>query len=117
MYVLHCWHNAVNSRVPLQGRIQKFLKEGAQNKNWLNSADGRTREINKNINDLICKNRQNLRKAPLGSREWWKNVDMSQRRCSSAKVSLNKESLYELNDYFADLCWDDECKQPTIAGK
>ena len=35
--------------------------------------------------------------------------------CSSAKVSLDKESLDELNDYFVDLCWDTEYKQPTLA--
>ena len=27
-------------------------------------------------------------------------------RCHPAKVTLNKRSLVELNDYFADLCWD-----------
>ena len=40
---------------------------------------------------------------------------MSQRRSSSAKVSLDEKSLCELNDYFADLCFDNEYKNPTLA--
>ena len=40
---------------------------------------------------------------------------LSQRRCSSAKVTLDMQSLAELNDYFAELCWDRAYKQPTPA--
>ena len=40
---------------------------------------------------------------------------LSQRRCSSAKVTLDMQSLAELNDYFAELCWDSAYKQPTPA--
>ena len=40
---------------------------------------------------------------------------LSQRRCSSAKVTLDMQSLVELNDYFAELCWDSAYKQPTPA--
>ena len=40
---------------------------------------------------------------------------LSQRRCSSAKVTLDMQSLAEMNDYFAELCWDSAYKQPTPA--
>jgi len=76
----------------------------------------RLREINRRISALISKNRRDLLQAPIGTREWWENVDsLSQRRCHSAKVTLDKQSLVELNDYFADLCWDTAYKQPTPA--
>ena len=41
--------------------------------------------------------------------------NLSQRRCSSAKVALDVQSLTELNDYFAELCCDSAYKQPTPA--
>ena len=76
----------------------------------------RLREINRRISEVISQNRRNLLQAPVGAREWWKHVDsLSQRRCSSAKVTLDMQSLAELNDYFAELCWDSAYKQPTPA--
>ena len=56
--------------------------------------------------------------APVGAREWWKHFDsLSQCRCSSAKVTLilDMQYLAELNDYFAELCWDGAYKRPTPA--
>ena len=53
------------------------------------------------ISEVICGNRRNLLQAPVGpeAREWWKQVDsLSQRRCSSAKVTLDMQFLAELND-------------------
>ena len=77
---------------------------------------GRLQEINSNINCLICKNRRNVLNAPVGSKEWWRQVhNLSQRRHSSAKVYLDTQSLQELNDYFADLCSDPDYKDPTPA--
>ena len=76
----------------------------------------RLQEINRRISEVISENRRNLLQAPVGAREWWKHVDsLSQRRCSSAKVTLDMQSLAELNDYFAELCWDSAYKQPTTA--
>ena len=76
----------------------------------------RLRKINKRISEIISENRRNLLQAPVGAREWWKHVDsLSQRRCSSAKVTLDMQSLAELNDCFAELCWDSAYKHPTPA--
>ena len=46
--------------------------------------------------------------------------NVSQRRFSSAKVTLDKQSLVALNDCFADLCQDTAYIQPTpltVSGK
>ncbi|PFW94975.1 hypothetical protein AWC38_SpisGene25734, partial [Stylophora pistillata] len=76
----------------------------------------RLRQINRRIIELISKNRGNLLQVLIGTREWWKHVDdLSQRRCHSVKITLDIQSLVELNDYFADLFWDTEYKQPTPA--
>ena len=40
---------------------------------------------------------------------------LSQRRCSSDKVTPDMQSLAELNDYFSELCWDSAYKQLTPA--
>ena len=39
--------------------------------------------------------------------------NVSRRRCSSAKVTLDKLSLVALNDFLADLCQDTAYIQPT----
>ena len=41
--------------------------------------------------------------------------NISQRRHFSARVPLDTQSLQELNDYFVDLCWDPDYKEPTPA--
>ena len=40
---------------------------------------------------------------------------LSQHWCSSAKVTLDMQSLDELNDYFAELCCNNTYKQPRPA--
>ena len=37
----------------------------------------RLAEVNRKISELISKNRRTLAKTPVGSREWWKHVDLS----------------------------------------
>ncbi|EDO42397.1 predicted protein [Nematostella vectensis] len=77
------------------------------------------KEVNQVVNEYLAKlssrKRKNILQAPVGSREWWRHIDnLSQRRRSSAKVSLDEQSLVELNDYFANLCWDTAYEQPTL---
>lgn len=65
---------------------------------------------------MISKNRRNLLQAPIGSRERWKHVDnLSQRRCHSSRVTFDRQSLVEQDDYFAELRCDTAYKQPTPA--
>lgn len=70
------------------------------------SAD-REKAINKRISEIICENRGNF-SAVIGTHDWWKRVDdISQRRQPGAVLSLDHDSLRELNNYFAELCTDD----------
>ena len=72
------------------------------------------REINERISDVIRQNRTRLLQAPVGTREWWKNVDyVSQRRNSVARVTLDQQSLVALNDYFEELCHDPAYSKPV----
>ena len=76
----------------------------------------RFRDINRSISEVISEKRKSLLQAPAGAREWWEHVDsLSQRRCSSARVALDVQSLTERNDCFAELCCDSAYKQPTPA--
>ena len=97
--------------------VTPLLKSLMRSKSKIGQNRGdRLREINRTISEVISENRRNLLQAPLGAREWWKHVDsLSQRRCSSAKVTLDMQSLAELNDYFAEVCWDGAYKQPSPA--
>ncbi|PFX21813.1 hypothetical protein AWC38_SpisGene13665 [Stylophora pistillata] len=61
--------------------------------------------FNKCISELITENRRKL--AAIGSSEWWKGVDALSQRRSSLLINLDKNSLVCLNDYFANLCYDD----------
>ena len=71
-------------------------------------------EINRRILEIISQNKRSLLRAPIESGEWWKNVDyISQRRRTSANVNLDRNSLMELNDYFANLCQDTSYVAPT----
>ena len=69
--------------------------------------------INKRISDIICENRGNF-SAAMGTHVWWKTVDdILQRRQPGAVLSLDQDSLWELNNYFAKLCTDDVYTAPT----
>ena len=106
---------SISSRDPAW--MTPLLKSLLRSKSRFGQYSGdRLREINRRISEVISENRRNLLQAHVGSREWWAHVDsLSQRRCSSAKVTLGMQSLIELNDYFAELCWDTAYKQPTPA--
>ena len=70
-------------------------------------------EINGRILEIINQNRRTLLSVPIGSGEWWKNVDcISQRRRKSVNVNLDRHLLVELNDYFANLCQDTSYVEP-----
>ena len=37
----------------------------------------RLAEVNRKISELVSKNRRTLAKAPVGSREWWRHIDLT----------------------------------------
>lgn len=67
--------------------------------------------FNKRISELITENRRKL--AAIGSGEWWKGVDALSQRRRSSLINLDKNSLVRLNDYFANLCYDDTYVRPS----
>ena len=86
----------ISSRDPAW--MTPLLKSLMRSKSRIGQNRGnRLREINRRISEVISENRRNLLQAPVGAREWWKHVDsLSQRRCSSARVTLDMQSLDEL---------------------
>ena len=74
----------------------------------------RQRELSKRISEVISDNRRLLLDAKLGSREWWRNVDIlsQRRRCSCIK--LDNQTLQDLNNYFGDLCFDTDYIEPNL---
>ena len=72
----------------------------------------RHKVINSRISEVISAYRKNPRLV-IGSREWWKNVDLVSQRRNSTYVNLNSDSLNDLNDFFAVLCSDDSYVPPS----
>ena len=72
----------------------------------------RHKVINSRISEVISANRKNPRLV-IGSREWWNNVDLVSQRRNSTYVSLDSDSLNDLNDFFALLCSDDSYVPPS----
>ena len=70
----------------------------------------RHKVINSRTSEVISANRKNPRLV-IGSREWWKNVDLVSQRRNSIYVNLDSDSLNDLNDFFAPLC-SDNCYVP-----
>ena len=84
-------HHVIAWVTPLLKSLMRSKSRIGQNR-W-----DRLREINRRINEVISENRRNLLQALVGAREWWKHVDgLSQRRCSSAKVTLDMQSLADV---------------------
>ena len=76
----------------------------------------RLKLINCRIAEVICQNRRSST-AVMGSQEWWKNVDLtSQRRNQSNHLTLGRDSLDCLNDYFGQLCYDDTTNRCADSG-
>ena len=75
----------------------------------------RNNEINKRISEIIVQNRKKQFQEPIGTNEWWRNIDnVSQRRKKSAHLNLEERFLGSLNEYFAELCDDPEYVKPNL---
>ena len=66
--------------------------------------------FNKRISEVITENRR--KPAVIGSGDWWKGVDALSQRRRSSSINLDNNSLVRLNDYFANLCYDDSYVRP-----
>ena len=72
------------------------------------------RELSRNVLKVIGENRRMLLEGKMGSREWWKNVDLISQRRRSTNVSLDRETAQDLNEYFGDLCTDGDYVEPAL---
>ena len=66
--------------------------------------------FNKRISEVITENRRKL--AVIGSGDWWKGVDALSQRRRSSSINLDDNFLVRLNDYFANLCYNDSYVRP-----
>ena len=66
--------------------------------------------FNKRISEVITENRR--KPAVTGSGDWWKGVDALSQRRRSSSINLDNNFLVRLNDYFANLCYDDSYVRP-----
>ena len=66
--------------------------------------------FNKRISKVITENRR--KPAVIGSGDWWKGVDALSQRRRSSSINLDYNFLVRLNDYFANLCYDDSYVRP-----
>ena len=57
------------------------------------SDEVRLKELNKRISEVIGENRRQYHLGAVGSRDWWKGVDLVSQRRNSAHIMLDHESL------------------------
>ena len=69
-------------------------------------------ELSRRVSEVICENRRMLLEGKTGSRKWWKNVNLISQRWQSTKVSLDRETAQDLNEFFGELCTDSEYVEP-----
>lgn len=49
----------------------------------------------------------------MGSKAWWKKVDVLSNRKEKSRSSFDEDSVRERNDYFANLCHDEDYTRPV----
>ena len=77
------------------------------------SDEARLKELNKRISEVISENRKQYNMGVIGSKQWWKGVDLVSQRRNAARITLDRESLDQLNEYFGNLCSDTNYIRPV----
>ena len=77
------------------------------------SDEARLKELNKRISEVISENRKQYNMGVIGSKQWWKGVDLVSLRRKAARITLDRESLDQLNEYFGNLCSDTNYIRPV----
>ena len=105
--------------------LQKFIRMSSRDPVWMSALvkcmlrtksrislnnKERLSLFNKRISEVITENRR--KPAVIGSGDWWKGVDALSQRRRSSSINLDNNSLLRLNDYFANLCYDDSYVRP-----
>ena len=70
-------------------------------------------QLNLRITELINQNKQNSNSGKIGSGQWWKKIDRLSGRREEESVSMVDDFANQLNDYFANLCFDSKYVKPT----
>ena len=71
------------------------------------------KELNKRILEVIRENRKQYKLVVIGSKQWWEGVDLVSQRRNAALITLDCESLDQLNEYFGNLCSDNNYIRPV----
>ena len=62
------------------------------------SDEARLKELNKRISEvIISENRKQYNVGVIGSKQWWKGVDLVSQRRNAARITFDRESLDQLN--------------------
>ena len=77
------------------------------------SDKARLNELNKRISEVISENRKPYKKGVIDSKQWWKGVHLVPQRRNAALITLDRESLDQLNEHFGNLCSDNNYIQPV----
>ena len=87
-----------------------LLKKKAKAK--CRSPDGCPINLKDRINAIVTENRKSLACGNMGSKAWWKKVDVLSKRKERSNPSFDEDSVRELNHYFANLCHDEDYIRP-----
>ena len=88
-----------------------LLKKKAKAK--CRSPDGCPINLKKRINAIVTENRKSLACGKMGSKTWWKKIDVLSKRKERSNPSFDEDSVRELNHYFANLCHDEDYIRPV----
>ena len=88
-----------------------LLKKKAKAK--CRSPDGYPINLKERINAIVTENCKSLACGKMGSKAWWKKVDVLSKRKERSNPSFDEDSVRELNHYFANLCHDEDYIRPV----
>ena len=72
-------------------------------------------DLTEKIGRIISENRRKLASGKLGSRSWWKKVDVLTLRKENPACCLDDEFICGLNDFLANFCFDNSYIKPIPA--
>ena len=68
------------------------------------SPDGCPINLTERTNVIVTENRTSLASGKMGSKAWWKKVDVLSKRKERSNPRSDEDSVRERNHYFANLC-------------
>ena len=97
------------------GWMTPLVKHMLRNKSRISvSRTDRNRDVSNRISEVIRENRLLFLNAKMGSRDWWKSIDAISQRRHTSTISLDKQTILDLNEYFSELCTDSSYSEHTF---